>query len=776
MKIRPLIFLLASLYAFSSWAAPRPLVELVNPLMGSDSVRDYSHGNTFPAVALPFSMNAWAPYTQPAKETFFYQYRQNTIRGIRQTHQPSPWMGDYANFSLMPVSGKLAVTETDRASTFTHAQEIAQPGYYRVQLDTWNAVAEVTPTERGACFRFTFNGKGDAYVVLDAFAGKSVSTVEIQPAQRKITGIARNVRGVMPENFANYFVIVFDRPFAAHGTWSGTAVQAASTKLEGSGDPLGAYVKFAPGAKNVVTCRVASSFISLEQAERNLQQEIGAADFDTVHRRADARWNEALGRIQIEGGSAEQQRTFYSAFYRSLLFPQKFYEIGADGKPIYFSPYDGRVHAGFLYTNSGFWDTFRAVHPLMNLLFPEVSAELLPALLNAYDESGWLPAWSSPGHRDIMIGNHAFSLLADGWVKGIRTFDPKKAMDAMAHDADTQSPPKLSAIGRDGAKYYNQLGYVPYSNVPGDPDSVTEAAAKTLEFAYDDFCAAEFARLNGFGPEAELFSKRAMNYANLFDVKTGFMRGRRADGSWNEPFFPDEWGGPFTEGNAWHWTWSVMQDVPGLVALLGGDKAFAEKLDAVFTAEPTFRVGTYKQTIHEMTEMVAANLGQYAHGNEPVHHLLYLYDYVGQPWKTQARIRQVMALLYQPTPDGFCGDEDTGQMSAWYVFSALGFYPVCPGEPNYVIGSPLFDKATLKLANGKTFVIHAKENGAQRYYIKAAELNGQPFNRCYLSHQEIVAGGELVFTMTSAPNYEWAIAPDSRPPSAMAPLRAAGFR
>ena len=795
MKTSWLFVALAHAVASSSALAElASLTALVNPLMGSDSVRDYSHGNTFPAVALPFGMNAWSPYTQPARDNFFYQYRQNLIRGIRQTHQPSPWMGDYAAFSLMPVSGKLAVNENDRASTFRHEQEIAQPNYYRVKLDTWNATVEVAPTERGACFRFTFGGTGDPFVVLDAFAGKKTSSVEIHPAQRKITGMTRNARGTLPANFVNYFVIVFDRPFVGLGTWSSTPatlsaderaagkvvadvvnVNSGAVKLEGN-DAMGAFVKFDPHGPRVVTCRVASSFISLEQAERNLEREIGTADFDSIRKRAEMRWNEALGRVRIEGGTVEQQRTFYTALYRSLLFPQKFYELNAGGTPVYFSPYDGKVHEGFLYTNSGFWDTFRAVHPLLNLLFPEVSEEILPGLLNAYDESGWLPAWSSPAHRDIMIGNHAFSLFADGWVKGIRTFDVPKALAAMIHDANTQGPPKLSAVGRDGVKYYNTLGYVPYSGVPDAVDSVAEAAAKTLEFAYDDFCLAELARLTGHRPEADLFAKRAMNYANLFDAKSGFMRGRRADGSWDEPFFPDEWGGPFTEGNAWHWTWSVMQDVPGLVKLMGGDKAFAEKLDAVFAAEPTFKVGTYKQTIHEMTEMVAANLGQYAHGNEPVHHLIYLYDYVGQPWKTQARVRQVMTLLYQPTPDGFCGDEDTGQMSAWYVFSALGFYPVCPGEPNYAIGSPLFDKATLKFANGKTMVISAKENGPQRCYIQGAELNGKTFDRTFVTHPELLAGGELVFKMTSAPNYKWATEKASRPPSAMAALQSGTTR
>lgn len=746
-----------------------PLVSLVNPLQGTDSLREFSHGNTYPAVALPFPMNAWSPYTQPARETFFYQYKQNKIRGIRQTHQPSPWMGDYATFSLMPVSGKLAVTEDERASIFRHENETAHLDYYKVHLDTWNATAEVTPTERGARFRFTFQEKGDSYVVLDAFAGKSISTVKIIPGENKLVGIARNARGTLPPNFGNHFVIVFDRPFTTYGTWSGNSVQPGQVELEGK-EAMGVFLKFDTGTDNVVTCKVASSFISPEQAGRNLQQEIGEADFDTIRNRAAERWKQTLAKIEIEGGTEDQQRTFYSAFYRSLLFPQKFYELDQAGKPTYYSPYDGKIHPGYLYTNSGFWDTFRASHPLLNLLFPDVSGEILQGLLNAYDESGWLPAWSSPAHRDVMIGNHAFSLFADGWVKGARNFDANKAVAAMVHDANTQSPPKLSTVGRDGAKYYNTIGYVPYSGIKNTPDSFAEAGAKTLEFAYDDFCAAQLAKAIGKDEEAKTFARKALNYTKLFDSKTGFMRGRKADGSWCEPFYPDEWGGPFTEGNSWQWTWSVMQDVPGLIKLMGGEKAFAGKLDAVFAEPPSVRVGTYGEMIHEMTEMVAANLGQYAHGNEPVHHLIYLYDYVGQPWKVQSRVRQVMTWLYQPTPDGLCGDEDTGQMSAWYVFSALGFYPVCPGDPNYIIGSPLFDKATLHLPNGNTFSITAKENGPQHFYINNAELNGRPFNQTWLSHEEVLKGGELLFKLTSTPNYKWAVGPEGRPPSALSTL------
>ena len=754
--VLPLFTCIASI-GFSS--AGQELFSLANPLQGTDSTGGFSHGNTFPAIALPFPMNVWSPYTQPAQDSFYYQYRQNKIRGIRQTHQPSPWIGDYASFSLMPVSGKLAVTEEERASEFRHQMEVANPSYYRVRLDTWKTTAEVTPTERAARFRFTFEEAGDAYVVIDAF--DNGSSVEIFPAKGRIVGICRNNHGGVPDNFSNFFVIEFDQPFAGYGTWTPEGVQVNEVKL--SANHAGGYLKFSLPAGGTVSCKAASSFISPAQAQRNLEREIGTADFDSVRHRAEARWNETFDRIRIQGGTLEQQRTFYSALYRSVIFPHRFYELDENGKPVYFSPYDGRIHSGFLYTDTGFWDTFRAAHPLYNLVFPEISGEIMQGLLAAYDQSGWLPSWASPGHRDCMIGNHAFSLLADAWVKGITNFDAGKAVDAMVHDASQQSPSNCRAIGRDGAEFYKRLGYAPYPEV-------REATAKTLEYAYDDFCAGVLARRVGRQAEAEAFARSAMNYTNVLDTKIGFVRGRQSDGAWCPNFDPIEWGGPFTEGDSWQWTWSVLQDVPGLVRLMGGDAAFATKLDAVFSTPPDVKVGTYGRPIHEMTEMVAANMGQYAHGNEPVHHAIYLYDCVGQPWQAQSRVRQAMGLLYQSTPDGLCGDEDTGQMSAWYVFSALGLYPLCPGTTDYMIGSPLFDRATIGLRNGRKFVVTAASNGPQRPYICGATLNGKPFNKAFLTHEQISEGGEVIFDMTSAPDSKWATAPESRPTGGMSRL------
>jgi predicted alpha-1,2-mannosidase len=746
--------LLAILLLAPLSSAQEALVDYPNPLQGTDSVREFSHGNLYPAIATPFPMNVWAPYTQPLTDSFYYQYRQTTICGIRQTHQPSPWINEYAAFAFMPVAGELRLVDTERACDFSHDDEEARPSYYRVDLPLYEATIEVTPTRRCASFRVAYGDKAPAYLVLDAFPGGS--RVKILPKERKIIGISRFNHGGTPPNFANYFVVQFDQPFQAYGTWSPEAAHAGQALEEG--DHVGAYLQFDTSTERIVKFRVASSFISPEQAEVTLIREIGSDSFETVRAKADADWNEMLRRVRVTGGTLEQRRTFYSALYRTMLFPHAFFEVDGQGKNRYFSPYDGEVHEGVLYTDSGLWDTFRAVHPLFNLVYPEFNAEILQGMLNAYEESGWLPAWASPGHRDCMIGNHAFSLFADAWVKGNRDFDAHQALQAIVHDASHEGP--LRSIGREGLNYYRELGYLPSPEIP-------EATAKTLEFAYDDFCASVLARDLGKPKIAESFAKSSQNWRNVLDSQTGFVRGRKKDGTWVDPFWPDEWGGPFTEGNAWHWTWSVFHDFDGLIDVLGGHHAFARKLDQVFEVPPTVRVGSYGGLIHEMTEMIALNMGQYAHGNQPIQHMIYLYVYAGQPWKTQLHARQAMDKLYNSSPTGLCGDEDNGQTSAWYVFSAMGIYPVTPGTPVYILGSPLFDRVTMQLPHGNVFVIEATDNGPGQFYIQSATLNGMPIDRAWLTHQEIADGGTLHLQMGPQPNKQWASNAGMRPPASM---------
>jgi predicted alpha-1,2-mannosidase len=708
--------------------------ELVNTLMGTDSAFAYSHGNTYPAVARPWGMNFWTPQTGANRSGWQYTYRARTIRGFKQTHQPSPWANDYGCFSLMPTVGRAGNSEMSRASRFRHATEIAKPYYYKVHLDRYGVDVEITPTARAAVMRFTYPSTASANLVIDTFSPGG--RLEISPGERKITGFTTYRTGDTPDNFKNWFVMVFDADFTAQGERA---------------------VRLDTRERQVVSVKIASSFISLEQAERNLAREVGGRDFDTVRDEARAEWDAELARIKVSGGTLEQRVTFYSALYRMLLFPRRFYELDASGKTVHYSPYDGEVHDGYMFTDTGFWDTFRALFPFFTLMYPEFDAQVMQGLLNAYQEGGRLPQWSSPGYYNSMIGSHTASVLADAYVKGIRDFDAELAWQAMVKDAEVPES-RARSMGRYGLDYYNRLGYIP-SDV-----GIDQSVSRSLEYAYDDFCMSQFARAAG-RPEADVekYRARALNYKNLFDPSTGFMRPRKQDGSWRAPFKPIAWGGDFTEGSAWHYTWSVFQDPQGLIDLMGGPEAFVAKLDSVFTEPAKADWSAYGYKIHEAREMQFGGMGQYAHGNEPMHHVIYLYDYAGEPWKAQARAREVMDKLYNPYPNGFCGDEDNGQMSAWYVFSALGFYPVCPAVPQYALGSPLFDRAELIVCTGSRFVIEARRNGPGRVYIRRASLNGRELTRNYLTHAEITAGGALVLEMDEKPNQSRGIMPEDSP-------------
>jgi predicted alpha-1,2-mannosidase len=715
------------------------LVKYVNTLQGTNSSFELTRGNTYPTTALPFGMNTWTPQTGRNGDGWKYQYTKKTIRGFQQAHQCSSWTNDYAVFSFMPVLGKLTVDENSRATGFSHENETAKPDYYRVKLDN-GITTEITPTERGAHLRFSFPKGQDSYIVLDGYT--KMSMVKIIPEERKIIGYVNNGHYKV-SNFKNYFVVVFDKPFIAYGTWENqkNTIQSAAANAEGEG--VGAYLQFQAGEK--VQAKVISSYISTEQAELNWQRELaGFKNLEDTRKAATRVWNKYLSKILVEDSSEENKATFYSCFFRASLFSRQFFEYDKDGKPYYYSPYDGKVYYGYMYTDTGFWDTFRAQFPLNTILHPTMHGRYMQALLDAKDQCGWLPAWSFPGEGGSMIGNHAISLLTDAWVKGIRTFDPGKALDAYLHEA-TNKGPWGPANGRHGWKEYYQLGYVPYPEYG-------EATAKTLEYAYDDFCGYQLAKAVKAPFYEGIFSKQMYNYRNVYDSTTGFMRGRNMKGEWLPNFDPTEWGGPYTEGAAWHWLWSVFHDVQGLIGLTGGDKKFIAKLDSVFTQPNTFKVGTYGRPIHEMTEMAMANMGQYAHGNQPIQHMIYLYNYAGEPWKAQYHAREVMQKLYSATENGYPGDEDQGQTSSWYVLSALGFYSVCPGTDQYVLGSPLFKKVTITLENGKQFIIKANGNNGENVYIQDAKLNGATYTKNYITHAGIVNGGLLEFTMANTPD------------------------
>ena len=746
------ILLTACLIACSLMAEAKDWTQYVNPLMGTQSSLELSTGNTYPAIARPWGMNFWTPQTGKMGDGWQYTYTANKIRGFKQTHQPSPWINDYGQFSIMPVTGKLEFDEEKRASWFSHKGEIATPSYYKVYLAEHDVVTEMTPTERAVLFRFTFPENEHSYIVVDAF--DKGSYVKVIPEENKIIGYTTRNSGGVPENFKNYFVIEFDKPFTYKGTFADKKLEEGN--LEQKADHTGAIIGFSTRKGEIVHARIASSFISFEQAAQNLK-ELGNDSFEQLAQKGNDAWNNVLGKIEVEGGNLDQYRTFYSCLYRSLLFPRKFYEFTADGQPIHYSPYNGQVLPGYMYTDTGFWDTFRCLFPFLNLMYPSVNKEIQEGLINTYKESGFFPEWASPGHRGCMIGNNSASVLVDAYMKGVKVDDVKTLYEGLIHGTENVHP-EVSSTGRLGYQYYNKLGYVPYDV------KINENTARTLEYAYDDWCIYQLAKaLNRPKKEIELFAKRAMNYRNVFDKESKLMRGRNENGQFQSPFSPLKWGDAFTEGNSWHYSWSVFHDPQGLIDLMGGKKMFITMLDSVFAVPPVFDDSYYGQVIHEIREMTVMNMGNYAHGNQPIQHMIYLYNYAGQPWKAQYWLRQVMDRMYTPGPDGYCGDEDNGQTSAWYVFSALGFYPVCPGTDEYVIGAPLFKKATLHFENGNNLVIDAQNNSKENLYIESLRVNGQESTRNYLKHADLLQGGTIEFKMGSHPNLNRGINDDDAP-------------
>lgn len=739
MKITHLFFL-GLIQCFTANAQLDP-VDYVNPLMGTQSLPNLSNGNTYPAICRPWGMNFWTPQTGKMGDGWAYTYTAEKIRGFKQTHQPSPWMNDYGQFSIMPVTGKIVFDETERASWFSHKAEVSKPYYYSVYLADYDVTTEITATERAAHFQITFPENEKSSIVVDAF--DKGSYIKIIPSENKIIGYTTRNSGGVPTNFKNYFVLVFDKPFASNYTWHDKILE--KDKLEKTNIHVGAIVTFKTKKGEIINVKTASSFISPEQAELNLKNELGTSSFQETLENSKKEWNTVLSKVKAEGGTEEQLKTFYSCLYRATCFPQKQYEIDANGDVIHYSPYNGKVLPGYMYAGTGFWDTFRALYPLLNLVYPSVNKEMQEGLINDYKEGGFLPEWSSPGFRNVMVGNNSASVVSDAYMKGLRGYDINKLYEALVHGANNEGP--MDAVGRKGVSYYNTLGYVPY-NV-----KINENAARTLEYAYDDFAIWKLAKtLDRPNKEIKLFEKRMMNYKNLYNPAIGLMSGRNLDGSFPANFNPLKWGDAFTEGNAWHYSWSVFHDIQGLIDLMGGEKNFTAKLDAVFTTPPVFDDSYYGSVIHEIREMQIMNMGQYAHGNQPIQHMIYLYNYAGEPWKTQYWSREVMNRLYKPTPDGYCGDEDNGQTSAWYIFSAMGFYPVCPATEEYVLGAPLFKKVTLQLENGKQFIINAPDNSEINRYVEELEWGNKNYSNNYINHFDVLEGGELNFDMTSSPN------------------------
>ena len=746
----------ACLLCCTIYAISNP-VDYVSTLVGTLSKHSLSTGNTYPAIALPWGMNFWTPQTGRMGDGWQYVYTEDKICGIKQTHQPSPWINDYGQFSIMPLANIGEATpdriynEEKRASWFSHKAEDARPYYYKVYLADYDVWAEITPTERAAIIRFTFpeSTNGISRIVVDAFDKGSAIKYDVN--KNTITGYSSRNSGGVPDNFRNYFVLQFDTQFQF---WGIQKDGKTFTGSEAEGDHVLAMVGFNTKKGQQITVRVASSFISEEQAWQNLK-ELGNRSFDQVC--ADGRkcWNEVLGRIEVEDKNIDHLRTFYSCLYRSVLFPRSFYEMDAQGKPVHYSPHTGKVCPGYYFTDTGFWDTFRCLFPLLNLVYPEMNVKMQEGLVNCYKESGFLPEWASPGHRGCMVGNNSASVVADAYLKGLRGYDAETLWKAVVHGANAVHP-NVSSTGRLGFEYYNKLGYVPY-NV-----GINENVARTLEYAYDDWCIYQFGKALGkTDKELKPFREHAMNYQNVFDNETKLMRGRNEDGTFQSPFSPLKWGDAFTEGNAWHYTWSVFHDPEGLIRLMGGKDVFVQMLDSVFNVPPLFDESYYGGVIHEIREMQIMAMGNYAHGNQPIQHMIYLYDWAAQPWKAQQHIREVMDRFYTAAPDGYCGDEDNGQTSAWYVFSAMGFYPVCPGSGQYAIGSPYFDRVTLHLPKNKKFTIEAHD--VTQPYIGTMKMNGKPYDRNYLEHTELIKGGSIVYQMQATPNRKRGISAQAQP-------------
>lgn len=723
-------------------------VDCVNPLSGCNGDTEFSRGNTLVAIVAPFGSTTWAPQTD-GNASPFYQLKHTRFEGIRATHQPSIWVRDYGDFLISPIVGSADGSVRDQASSFDRAgeNEVARPYYYAVTLQPHGTRLELTPSARCAFLRLSFPETREATIV---FRLEGTVSADEASGKRRLLGKATHVTFGAPGGFGTYFVAEFDPPF-----------ESFDLRREGKGKAVTAVVRLAPTRRDSpVSLRIGTSFIDHEQAALNLRRELPDWNFAGAQSRSRSAWAKELATVAIRGATAAQKSTFYTALYRSLQFPRMFHEPDANGQLRHYSPFaDGRIFPGPLYTDNGLWDTFRAAFPLFVLYYPQRSAEILEGWLNAYREGGRLPNWPSPGNRPCMIGSHSDSIFADAWAKGIRSFNIEDAYAATRKNAFENDA--WGWAGRDHLDDYLRQGYV-------SVDARQEAATScTLEYAYDDYCVARLAEAAGRNEDFQLLRNRAQNYRKVWDVQTGFMRGRLRDGRWLEPFDPLAWGGPFVEGNAWQWLWSVQHDPYGLMKLLGGRQALADKLDTFLTMPSTTVVGGYRHVIHEMREVEFAKMGQYAHVNEPNHHVLFFYNYAGQPWKTQQAVRRAMDELYNP--DGMVGDEDTGQMSAWYVFNAAGLYPFCPGSTSYLIGSPLFEETVIQLQGGRTFTVRARHNDAANRYIQSARLNGEPFTRAWLAHETLVNGGTLEFEMSARPNPKWGGAPNDAPPNEFAP-------
>jgi predicted alpha-1,2-mannosidase len=703
-----------------SAAAP---IDLVNVLQGTDSTRVFSRGNALPIAALPFGMAHWTIQSR-ANTSWMFQPGDRRIQGFRCTHQLSPWLADYGQAVFLPLCGEPSENAELRSSSWRPEKARLLPYSFQLGLTRYQADVEMVPAERCALLVARFAGDAPPGFVIEV-PGECDAFL-LDATNRTIHFKSALHQGGVPSNFATYYVVRFAE------AWE-------SVDLHQSQEGRVAMVRF-KGTKSV-EARIATSFISSDQAERNLNLELGSKPVDTLRAEALARWNEYFSRIEVEGGSESQRKIFYSCLYRALLFPRMWHEPDENGKPYHFSAYSGKVVPGVMYADHGYWDVYRAWYPLMSILFPERLSEILQAWVNACAEGGWLPQFPAPGYRACMTGSLIDAVFGDAAAKGIRGFDLASAYAGLKKHATQPGNPD-KGYGRRGIEDYLSLGFV-------SADHVTQSVAETVDAAYGDFCIAQVAKALGHDGDATMFMERSRNWRNLFDAKTGFLRGKQSNGAWLEPFDGFAWGSPYVEGSAWQHRWDVPHDIPALIEALGGNARAVAALDEMLALPPKFNVGVYGQEIHEMSEMTAVDFGQYAHSNQPVHHLLYIFAVAGRPDKTQYWVRRVLAELY--TQDTFAGDEDTGSMAAWYILGAMGFYPLCPGKAEYIAGSPLFDRVTLNLPNGKKTLIEARGQSPSAVYVSKLLVEGEEHGSTAITHDAVVRGTRLTFVMQNAP-------------------------
>lgn len=751
--------LLSTLCLFSCNQQESKFEKYVDPLIGTDirivQGKDKNsteeRGQIMPAVGVPHGMTNWVAQTQATEQKCHppYYYFQDAIQGFRASH----WMNgsctqDYGSVTIMPLCNKLETDPVKRSSSFDHTKEIATPSYYSVDLNDYGIHAELTGLSRAGIMQFSFEQDGDHYIVIEPNSDEGVAFVEVDPEKKEITGynpVHRIYQGYGKEaGFSGHFVIQLNEEIADYGVWDSTTITSGRKSARGQKHAVGAWVKLASDKPGKTLVKVATSFTSIDNARKNLACEIPGWDFNEVRQASSDTWNQTLGQIAVKGNNEEKVK-FYSALYNAHFLPRTFSDV--DGS---YPKFDGggqimKMDHGTYYCDFSQWDTYRAAHPLFSILNPSRNGDMAHSLVLKGQQGGWLPifpSWNS--YTAAMIGDHCIAMIGDAIIKDAPGFDYEEAYMLMrknAFEANPDSGSYRDGKGRRAMESYLKYNYVPLEDQVMEAFHRREQVSRTLEYAYDDFVLSQVAKKLGKTDDYKALIKRAENYRNVIDPETGYARGRHADGTWIEPFDPFASTSFICEGTPYHYTWYAPQDIAGLIRHMGGKERFINRLD-------TFFEGDY-----------------YWHGNEPGHHIAYLFAYAGEPWKTQKWVHDIINREYFTTPDGLSGNDDAGQMSSWLVFSMVGFYPVCPGMPYYVIGSPSFEESVITLENGKKFTIKAKGASEKNIYIQSATLNGQPYDKSYILHKDIMNGGILSFVMGDTPNKEWASATGSLPPS-----------